>query len=120
MPVPWPPNVPDEFQRQGFSESFSDNVLRSGTDSGPPKRRRRSTQPERLLNGTIRMNGSELSEFKAWYLSQIASGARAFEFPDPTHASRATVTVAFTSPPSWGNIGGDEYEVELAIQVEHA
>ena len=47
MPIAWPATLP-QVPQKGFTESIGINVIRSATDAGPAKQRRRASRPNEL------------------------------------------------------------------------
>jgi hypothetical protein len=47
MPIAWPATLP-QVPQKGFTESVGINVIRSATDAGPAKQRRRASRPNEL------------------------------------------------------------------------
>jgi hypothetical protein len=45
--LPWPATLP-QVPQKGFTESIGINVIRSATDAGPAKQRRRATRPNEM------------------------------------------------------------------------
>lgn len=114
MPV-WPPSLPQQLSRRGYREALPDNVIRTTVDAGPEKRRPRFTAAVKPLRGSMVMTSVQLDTLEA-FQAMIASGAEAFDFPSPRGAG--IVSVAFAQPPSWINVGGDNYRVSLDMEVQ--
>ena len=111
----WPLTLPQQLSRQGYTEALPDNVIRSTVDAGPEKRRQRFTAAVRPLNGSMVMTSVQLETLETFF-GTIASGAEAFDFPSPRGAG--IVSVAFSQPPSWVNVGGDTYRVSLEMEIQ--
>ena len=47
MPIAWPATLP-QVPQKGFTESVGINVIRSATDAGPAKQRRRASRPNEM------------------------------------------------------------------------
>ena len=116
MPV-WPATLPQELNPRGHREDLPDNLIRSSVDAGPEKRRRRVTAAVRPLVGRMIMTSSQLDVLEAFFRSDIGDAALSFDFPTPRDPG-ATLTVVFSSPPSWTNPGGDNYDVTLEMEIQ--
>ena len=92
-------------------------MLRTGVDAGPEKRRKRFTAVPRSLRGAMPLTGTQLDTFRAFFSSDIADGAMAFDFPNPRDTG-STISVVFREPPSWVNDGGDVYRLRLNLEIQ--
>lgn len=88
--LPWPATLP-QVPQKGFTESIGINVIRSSTDAGPAKQRRRATRPSEL-NVNFLMTTAQTQTLEAFIknlptavLPQIPgiSGTNRFTFPHP-------------------------------------
>jgi len=117
MTVPtWPDTLPQRFLVNGNQEATGDGRLRSPTDTGPGKVRRRSSAVVNPLGGTLRMNAAQLAIFDGFIDSDIAGGSLPFNFPAPYGAGTWLVQIGDTMP-SRANVGGDRWNVTLALEV---
>ena len=112
----WPATLPQELNRRGYSESLPANVIRTSVDAGPEKRRRRFTAAVRPLAGRMIMASVQLDTLETFFRDVIGDGALSFDFPAPRDPG-STLTVVFSSPPSWTNPGGDNYDVTLEMEI---
>ena len=99
MAIPvWPASLPQEVERGGYEEGFASTTVRSPTDTGRAKRRRRFLSGPRLLTVVMPMNDAELAIFNTFYEDTIAHGSLSFSFPHPRLGT--TVTVALVEDPA--------------------
>ncbi len=82
MTVPvWPSSLPSSMNREGFAHQRGDGRLRSQTDVGPGKTRRRFTAVARPLVGTMWMTRVQLQRFDDWWDVDTKGGSLPFMFP---------------------------------------
>ncbi len=78
----WPSTLPRQMMLDGQGETLPDGLLRSDTDAGPAKVRRRSSATPWEMSGTFRMSHTQYDAFRAFIDADLAGGALPFEFPD--------------------------------------
>ena len=118
----WPASLPQELLQRGYSQREGDNVLRSQTDVGPPKRRRRFTAAIGKLSGQLMLNHADLATLLNFYKNDLKDGSLSFLFPDPLRPSSGQrmndmITVSFAGVPSRSSIGA-LFLVSLRFDVE--
>lgn len=119
MPV-WPGTLPQYFE-VGVQDTRQQGFLRSQTDTGPYKQRKRFTATSRFLSGTMLLTGTQRATFETFYKTTISEGADAFDFIDP--ADFSTVSARFAASPSLSAVaGGDtsgtaQWRVSLSLEV---
>lgn len=75
MPVAtWPPSLPQSPQK-GFTESGGVLILRTPTDSGPPKQRARGSKPN-ILNLQYLMTTAQVATFETFVKSTLRGTAK--------------------------------------------
>ena len=88
--LPWPATLP-QVPQKGFTESIGINVIRSATDAGPAKQRRRASRPSQL-NVNFLMTTAQTQTLEAFIknlptatlpLIPGISGTNRFTFPHP-------------------------------------
>lgn len=116
----WPGTLPQYFE-VGVQDTRQQGFIRSQTDTGPYKQRKRFTATSRFLSGTMLMTGTQRATFETFYKTTLSGGADAFDFIDP--ADFSTCSARFVSPPTLSAVaGGDtsgtaQWRVELALEV---
>ena len=93
----WSSFVPYRFQQGSFSYSQQSGLIRSTTDTGLPKQRRRFTALVKEFSVNIIMTTLEFSYFEAWFNNTIAYGGLPFNFPDPFSGYSTNVIARFKS-----------------------
>jgi hypothetical protein len=81
--VDWPTSLPQCFIAEGFAYESPDNLIASETSIGPAKVRRRTTSNVQKLSGTMVMDDTQLSTFRAFVSDDIKDRSLTFNFPDP-------------------------------------
>lgn len=94
----WPAQLPQD-QFLNLTDQQQDSVLRTNMETGPPSRRARFTAVTRAVDVPIMMTGDQRAVFDDFYRDDLAFGALAFDWEDPS--TDATVSFAFRSPPKW-------------------
>lgn len=116
MSVPvWPTTIPDTLLVSGYSQAAADTSLRSATDAGPGKVRRRFTAGVEQVAGNQVMTKTELGYLRTFYTTTLLGGALRFAWKDPI--TEAAVEMRFTEPISWTSFGGDNFQVALSLEI---
>lgn len=76
----WPTTLPQNPQK-GFTESIGINVIRSATDAGPAKQRRRAGRPNEM-NLSFLMTTAQTQTLET-FIKDTLSGVKRFTFPHP-------------------------------------
>jgi len=112
----WPETLPQRLFVDGSQESMGDGRLRTQTDTGPGKVRSRSSAVVRPLSGTMRMNNAQLETMMSFINIDLVGGSLPFNFPAPRGEGTWLVQLG-QNMPSWSNVGGDRYNVTIAVEV---
>lgn len=92
MSVPvWPAELPPP-NRSGFSLESGDGRLRSRTDAGPPRFRRRYSATAAPVQLTVDLTRPQLGRFDAFLAEDLAGGSLPFLMPDPLSHGWALLT----------------------------
>ena len=116
----WPATLPQYFE-VGVQDTRQQGFIRSQTDTGPYKQRKRFTATSRFLSGTMLMTGTQRATFETFYKTTLEEGTSEFDFIDP--ADFSTCSARFTAPPTLSAVaGGDtsgtaQWRVDLALEV---
>lgn len=76
----WPTSLP-QVPQKGFTESVGINIIRSATDAGPAKQRRRASRPNEM-NLSFLMTTAQTQTLEAFIKDDI-KGVSRFTFPHP-------------------------------------
>lgn len=81
MAAAWPSALPVAPMRRGLRIAPQDNLVRSQTDTGPGKTRRRSSRAPINVTCSINVDSPGRTEFTAFYRSILLDGALRFTWP---------------------------------------
>ena len=79
----WPDSLPQALQIPGYSRTRNPEALRTATDAGPAKRRRRFTAASEPHSGQVTLNKAQLTTLKDFYFDSLQGGALEFDWTDP-------------------------------------
>jgi hypothetical protein len=78
MAIPiWPTSLPQKPLMAGFQENPQNIIVRSQTDVGPAKARRRVTVAVANFEMQFRLTSAQLATFRTFYATDIQSGVLA-------------------------------------------
>jgi hypothetical protein len=98
-----------------YSETLPDNVIRTSMDKGPAKVRRRTTANTAAMQYAMVLTAAQVATLSTFYTTTTLSGAQEFDYTHPR--TGATVTARFTAPPTYSDINGRAYRVEVALEI---
>lgn len=81
MTIVWPSTLPLYVNRDGHTRSAGDGRLRSSTDVGPGKVRRRFSSAVRPVAASMPLTARQLAHFEAFWDEGTAGGTLPFWFP---------------------------------------
>ena len=108
---PWPVSLQDKVNQENFGLSIGETVVRSPTDVGPGKTRRRSTRPRDNYTVSINVTAAEYSTFRTFYDTTINGGAGTFTFNNPI--TGVLEEYRMTNTPSLRNLGYGTFVVNM-------
>lgn len=101
----WPSTLPQRFGAESYSRDPGDGRLRSKTEMGPGKVRRRSSSVPDVITGSMEMTQTQLVALRTFVSSTLSGGALAFTFPDPEGGSDLLVRFGEDLPKVGGFLG---------------
>lgn len=111
----WPVTLPQGLLMDGNSDAPPDGRLKSQTDQGPGKTRRRTSAAVRKFSGRMYMTTEQIDTLETFIETTTLGGTLPFTFKDPKNA--APILVRFgDSLPNWVNVSGDLYDVALMFE----
>jgi hypothetical protein len=116
MPETWPATVPHCFTFDSLVAGLPDGRLRSQTDAGPAKVRRRSSAMPRPLAGQLVMTYAQWADLETFATVTTDGGALPFTFPSPTGGTDLLVRFG-ESLPTWRRYGIGKVMVDLQLEV---
>lgn len=109
----WPASLPQGFLLSNSSSGLGDGRLRSQTDAGGAKVRRRFSYVPIPLAGSMMMTKAQLAIFRVFVETDLSGGIMPFQFPAQGEAG--TWIVQFGEKlPSWSAVA-DHWEVSLDL-----
>lgn len=115
MSVPaWPVTLPQELLQRGYSQSAADLLIKSGTDAGPGKVRRRATAGVEPVTGNLVLTEAEVVILWTFFYNDLMAGALRFSWLEPTILTYKEFR--FTSPPKRSMDGG-LYDVTIELEM---
>ena len=115
MPASWPAGIPQYLTIAGNQEGTANGLLRSQTDTGPAKIRRRSSSVPRPLAGSMIMTDAQRDTLVAFVATDIADGALPFTLPQS--GGVGTWLVRFTGLPTYTNLGGGHWSAAFSLEI---
>ncbi|WP_264045510.1 hypothetical protein [Methylobacterium flocculans] len=80
----WPADLPQRFQRDGYSRGFADGRLSTPMEAGPPKTRRRFSSAIKPVTVTLDEREDAFARLERFYEEEVAGGSLPFLIPDQT------------------------------------
>lgn len=111
----WPITLPSQIITDTYGQIFGDGRLRSQTETGPPKVRRRSSAMPNLVQGSMRMTRAQLADLKVFVNETTLNGSLPFMFLDPVTCLPVLARFG-ASLPSWSNRAHGIYTVALELE----
>ena len=111
----WPENLPQTFEKQGYSDELPEQLIGSPIELGDKVRRdpkRSNTTP---LGGVMIVSTAEWLQIQNFYIRDLFSGVKSFMFPDVDNEEQY-IDVAFTQSPQFETIGGDLHRIQISLQ----
>jgi hypothetical protein len=81
--MPWPSDLPQQFDKDGYQDVFEDNRQLTQTELGPALIRSRISMMPRPIAGVMKMNKTQLDRFYKFWKHDTLGGKLPFLFPDP-------------------------------------
>jgi hypothetical protein len=84
MAIPtWPPSLPVEPLKNGYTGAFPNNILMSQGDAGQGKTRRKGATPPFPFSFPMLLTTAQLNTLKTFVHSTLFDGTLRFSFTDP-------------------------------------
>lgn len=120
MPAAWPTGVPECFTLETFGSGIGNGLLRTDSDMGPPKVRRRFTAVTRPLIGTVVMSYDQLATLENFIAEELGGGSLPFTFSSQRDPN--DVLVMFNSEQQsdllpWTKVGVGKVAVQLNLII---
>jgi len=117
VPIPsWPSSLPLRPLADGFSETPPNLLVRSATDIGPAKARRRATAGVTRLKAAFRLSPAQLATFRTFLAADLQGGALSFSWTHPLTGNLGAFRIV--PPPSIEPIAaGIAWRVSLDLEL---
>jgi hypothetical protein len=99
----WPASLPANMAI-GAKDVRVQGFMRTKTDTGPSKQRRRFSATSRFIKGSMVLTKSQRETFESFYATDIDEGSTDFTWSDPIDFSAATFR--FVEPPQFSAVAG--------------
>ncbi len=112
--ITWPPGLPQK-PLLGWSEKLPEATIRTDTDSGPAKLRRRFTAATRDVSLPMALTETEATILDDFYVDDAKMGSLRFDW---THPRTGVATeFRFREPPNLTEPANGLYNVTLALEI---
>lgn len=111
----WPASLPQSAFVDNFSESVEDSQVEFPVEVGPPKRRRRISSPQRLVEHNLVLSAAQRTDMLEFYEDDLANGTLYFDMVHPIDGG-AAVTWAFREPPTFQLISGTTFTCAIKLR----
>lgn len=115
MTAQWPSTLPVSPLADFYAETAPDNIIRSTTDQGPEKLRRRTTAATRELRFAYVLSAVQTEILDVFYLEDLHGGAMPFLHTHPRTGEAAVMR--FKTPPEYTSLNGGYFRVTLDLEI---
>ncbi|MBL1148203.1 MAG: hypothetical protein HND56_01185 [Pseudomonadota bacterium] len=115
MTAQWPSALPESPLTEAYAEALPDNIIRSSTDQGPAKLRRRTTAGVRHLQLAYILSAAQTELLDGFYLEDLQSGSLPFLQSHPRTGEEKSMR--FKSPPDYTSLNGGYFRVTLELEI---
>ena len=113
MAQTWPIQLQDKLNEANFSEQLGDTTLRSKSEIGLEKVRRRYTKGVDKITCSIFIEKSDVTTFKTFYNTTLNGGLETFDFTDPFTDTLTEFRFDTGSPPQITPVGGNTMNLTM-------
>lgn len=112
----WPVSLPQAPLVDGYGETPPNLIVRSQTEVGWAKTRRRASAGPTRITAVYAMSGTQLAAFESFLAGDIADRTQAFDWPQPR--AGATASVRIVEPPQIiPAAGANRWRVGLTLEL---
>lgn len=115
----WPLTLPQDVL-QGHTETPPVMIIRTDMDRGPAKQRRVRTAAPRPIDIAVELESrAQVTAFLDFFHDTLAGGALPFDWTHPRTLAATTFRFreANRSPPKPRHVGGETWQVDLALEI---
>lgn len=118
MAIPsWPASLPQRLRAPGYGQSAADTMIASQTDTGPGKRRNRTSAGVEPFQASLRLSTAQLTQLREFYGTTLGNGALRFSWVDPVSQEPREVRFQANAPPQWQQSVRPWWDVTLALEI---
>lgn len=110
----WPLTLPDPLLNT-LNETLPKNIIKTQTDKGPAKVRRRSTANSYPISFQMKLSPAQLVTLKTFFNVTTFSGAVSFTFTHPK--TNEVLEARFTEEPNWTDVEGIRDAVSISLEI---
>ena len=107
MAQAWPSTLQQLLSETNFGIKVGDTVLRTETEVGPTKLRRRYTRGIDTYSASIYINIAQYTILDTFYKTTLNGGTLPFTFKHPI--TQVPKDYRFRSPPAYSSLGGGQF-----------
>ena len=115
MTAQWPLTLPASPLAESYAETAPDNIIRTATDQGPAKLRRRTTAAVRALRFACILSAAQTEILDTFYLEDLQGGSLPFLHTHPRTAAAAVMR--FKAPPEYISLNGGYFRATLDLEI---
>lgn len=115
MALVWPATLP-QVPEYGWTETKLDNRVRSDTDSGPAKVRRRFTRAVRRVQITMALTTAQVFALDVFHTTTLADGSLKFEMVHPR--TGITYEFRFVGELAWTEQANGFYRTSFELEYQ--
>lgn len=115
MAATWPSTLQQFLNDTNFQLRFGETAIRTETETGKTKIRRRFTKPVNSISASMILNKDVYTDFYDFYFTTINGGVDPFEFDDPI--TGVTKEYRFKESPVISRLGGENFQVTMNWEV---
>lgn len=109
----WPTQLQDRLNQADFSETMGDTTIRSETEIGLAKVRRRYSRGVDAITCSVYLTKDDVAVFKTFYNTTLNGGVTTFEYTDPYTDILTEFRFNTSSPPQISPVGGNEMNLRM-------
>lgn len=111
----WPGTLPQYVNQDAFREQRVDNTIRTQSDGGSVKLRRRFTAVPVKYTISLTLTAAQKATLDGFYVTTLKDGSLPFEWVLP--AEQTTKDFIFMASPQYTAVGPSTYMVQLELQT---
>jgi hypothetical protein len=111
----WPATLPQQFEQEGYEETFPQVTIRTEMDVGPAKVRKRYTAAIKPFVGFMFMTPEQVDTLETFFETTTAYGSLAFDWEHPRTGD--PVSCRFVGEPQLEAVEGGDFKVTIQIEV---